>query len=89
MTARGEGGGRLGDLDRDTGPGIPADQLETDLRALPSLDGGRSRDSGGSGLGLAIARALVEAHDGTITVESEPGHGATFRIVLPGFTGTS
>jgi signal transduction histidine kinase len=37
----------------------------------------------GSGLGLAIARAMVELHGGRIWVESEPGHGATFRIALP------
>jgi two-component system OmpR family sensor kinase len=47
------------------------------------LDRGRSRDRGGSGLGLAIARAIVEAHGGSIHVESAPGQGATFRIRLP------
>lgn len=44
-----------------------------------------SRDTGGSGLGLAIARALVEAHGGRIHAESVPGHGATFRLELPGY----
>jgi two-component system OmpR family sensor kinase len=73
----------------DAGSGIPADQLETIFERFHRVDGGRTRDGGGSGLGLAIARALVEAHGGTITAESQPGHGATFQIVLPGFTATS
>jgi signal transduction histidine kinase len=89
VTARGEGGGRLAISIADAGSGIPADQLETIFERFHRVDGGRTRDRGGSGLGLAIARALVEAHGGTITAESQPGHGATFRIVLPGFTATS
>jgi two-component system OmpR family sensor kinase len=69
----------------DTGPGIPPEQLEQIFERFRRLDHGRSRDRGGSGLGLAIARAIVEAHGGTIVAESRPGEGATFRIELPGY----
>ena len=69
----------------DTGPGIPPDQLEQIFERFHRLDAGRLRDRGGSGLGLAIARAITEAHGGTISAESGPGQGATFRIVLPGY----
>jgi signal transduction histidine kinase len=69
----------------DTGPGIPADQLDRIFERFHRLDPGRSRDTGGAGLGLAIARAIVEAHGGRIYAESVPGRGATFRIDLPGY----
>jgi signal transduction histidine kinase len=69
----------------DTGPGIPADQLDRIFERFHRLDPGRSRDKGGAGLGLAIARAIVEAHGGRIYAESVPGRGATFRIDLPGY----
>ena len=69
----------------DSGPGIPPDQLEQIFERFRRLDQSRSRDRGGSGLGLAIARAIVEAHGGTIRAESTPGQGATFRIDLPGY----
>ena len=62
----------------DTGPGIPADQLDSIFDRYA-----RSADSGGSGLGLAIARSLVEAHGGSIEAENAPGHGATIRLFLP------
>jgi two-component system OmpR family sensor kinase len=45
-------------------------------------DTSRDRASGGSGLGLSIARALIEAHGGTIDVQSTPGEGTTFSILL-------
>jgi signal transduction histidine kinase len=63
---------------RDTGHGIPPDQLATVFDRYA-----KSADSGGSGLGLAIARRLVDAHGGTISVASELGVGTTFTIVLP------
>src|SRR5581483_12142597 len=69
----------------DTGPGIPADQLELIFERFHRLDQSRGRDRGGSGLGLAIARAIVEAHGGTIHAESRPGEGATFVLELPGY----
>jgi two-component system, OmpR family, sensor kinase len=69
----------------DKGPGIPPDQLEQIFARFHRLDASRSRDSGGSGLGLPIARAITEAHGGSIRAESAPGHGATFRIELPGY----
>jgi len=69
----------------DNGPGIPPDQLAQIFERFHRLDQSRSRDGGGSGLGLAIARAITEAHGGTIRAESGPGHGATFRITLPGY----
>jgi signal transduction histidine kinase len=69
----------------DTGPGIPPDQLEQVFERFRRLDGSRSRESGGSGLGLAIARAIIEAHGGTIHAESGRNRGATFHIDLPGY----
>jgi signal transduction histidine kinase len=69
----------------DSGPGIPPDQLEYIFERCRRLDGSRSRDTGGSGLGLAIARAITEAHGGSIRAESGRGQGATFRIDLPGY----
>ncbi|MGV9942279.1 ATP-binding protein [Streptomyces sp. NPDC003401] len=47
------------------------------------IDDSRTRTTGGSGLGLAIADALVPAHGGRITLDTAPGQGCAFRIVLP------
>jgi signal transduction histidine kinase len=69
----------------DDGRGIPADQLEQIFERFHRLDPGRARDSGGSGLGLPIARALVEAHGGSIRAQSSPAGGAIFVIDLPGY----
>ncbi|MEV1004724.1 ATP-binding protein [Nonomuraea sp. NPDC050202] len=44
---------------------------------------GRSRANGGAGLGLAIVAAIVQAHGGRVEVETAPGQGATFRVLLP------
>ncbi len=61
----------------DTGSGIPADKLEHIFDAYYS-----SRPQG-SGLGLPTARKIIEAHDGSLTVNSEPGKGTSFAVRLP------
>ena len=68
---------------RDTGQGIPADDLPHIFDRFYRLDRSRSRSGGGSGLGLAIAKELVEAHGGRIWVDSQVGQGSTFTFTLP------
>jgi len=68
----------------DDGPGVPLEHRAQVFNRFYRVDKARSREAGGAGLGLAITRWAVEAHGGTIAVES-PGEepGATFRVVLP------
>jgi two-component system sensor histidine kinase BaeS len=68
---------------RDTGVGIPPENLTRIFDRFWRADESRSRTTGGSGLGLAIARKLAEAHGGTIEVQSEVGAGTVFTIQLP------
>jgi signal transduction histidine kinase len=67
----------------DTGEGIPPGDLPYVFERFYRADKSRSRASGGAGLGLAIAKQLVEAHGGTIGVESTPGEGSVFWFTLP------
>jgi heavy metal sensor kinase len=73
---------------KDEGPGIAeADQPHVFDRFFRA-DRARSRNAEGVGLGLAIARWVVEAHGGSIGLESQEGHGCTFRITLPSYRST-
>jgi signal transduction histidine kinase len=67
----------------DDGPGIPAGELARVLEPYYRLEASRSRETGGIGLGLAIARAIAQAHDGTVTLTNRPHGGLRAKIVLP------
>jgi two-component system phosphate regulon sensor histidine kinase PhoR len=67
----------------DQGAGIPADKRDRIFERFYRLDTGRSREAGGTGLGLAIVKHLVQALGGRIEVESAPGQGSLFRVLLP------
>jgi two-component system phosphate regulon sensor histidine kinase PhoR len=68
---------------RDTGAGIPAEELPRLFERFYRVDKARSRELGGTGLGLAIVKHLVAAHNGTARVESRINEGSTFFFTLP------
>ena len=68
----------------DTGIGIPSTDLPRLTERFYRVDKARSRELGGTGLGLAIVKHLVQAHGGTLAIDSELGRGATVRFTLPG-----
>ncbi len=68
---------------RDTGMGIPAEHLGRVFERFYRADRARSRSMGGTGLGLAIVKHIAALHQGQISVESTPGQGSVFSLVLP------
>jgi len=67
----------------DTGAGIPAEQLPRIFEKFYQADNQGAASAKGTGLGLAIAKGIVDAHGGTISVESKPGRGTRFIILMP------
>ena len=68
---------------RDTGIGIPREELPRLFERFYRVDKARSRELGGTGLGLAIVKHLARSHGGDVAVESELGKGSTFAFTLP------
>jgi signal transduction histidine kinase len=69
---------------RDTGIGLPPDQLERVFELFTQVDSSRDRAQGGLGIGLSLVRQLVELHGGTVSASSDgPGRGACFVVALP------
>ncbi len=81
--ARADGSGARVEVE-DTGVGIVAADRERIFERFYRVDRARSRSEGGAGLGLSIVRWVVAAHGGRLDVQSEPGRGTTFAILLPG-----
>ena len=68
---------------QDNGAGIASEHMASVFDRFYRSDSSRTRKYGGAGLGLSITRSIIEAHGGTIEVESELGRGTLFRIRLP------
>ena len=68
---------------KDTGMGIPPEELPTIFERYKQASTAKRIRQKGTGLGLAICKLIVEAHGGSITVQSEPGKSTTFRFTLP------
>jgi len=69
---------------RDTGIGIPPEQIERIFRPFEQIADHLTREHEGTGLGLPIAKALIELHGGELVLSSQPGAGTTARLRLPG-----
>jgi two-component system, OmpR family, sensor kinase len=67
----------------DSGPGLPAEDAARVFERFYRADASRTRTSGGSGLGLSIVASLVQAHGGRVELDTAPGRGTVFRVLLP------
>ena len=79
--ARADGSGEIDVC--DSGIGIAREHLPRLSERFYRVDGSRSRDTGGTGLGLAIVKHVMQRHGGSLEVDSEPGVGSRFRLLLP------
>ncbi len=68
---------------RDSGIGITREHLPRLTERFYRVDGSRSRDTGGTGLGLSIVKHVMQRHGGALEIDSEPGKGSRFRLLLP------
>jgi signal transduction histidine kinase len=82
ITVREEDGTLVADV-IDTGIGISREHLPLVFDQFYRVSRGEDQKTKGTGLGLAIAKKIVEAHNGSIQVASEPGQGSTFSVRLP------
>lgn len=82
VVVRAEAGSALVEVS-DDGPGMSPEVAEHVFERFYRADASRTRASGGSGLGLSIVAALVQAHGGRVELETAPGRGARFRVLLP------
>ncbi len=78
---RADGGGEV--VVQDNGIGIPREHLPRLAERFYRVDGSRSRDTGGTGLGLSIVKHVAQRHGGSLEIESQPGQGSRFRLLLP------
>jgi two-component system OmpR family sensor kinase len=85
VECRSHDAGRLVIEVSDEGRGIRAEDLPRIFDRFTRVETDRARSNGGTGLGLSITKAIVEAHGGSIEVESEAGRGTTFRVILDAF----
>ena len=67
----------------DTGVGVAREHIPRLTERFYRVDGSRSRETGGTGLGLAIVKHVVQRHGGELVIDSEPGKGSRFKVVLP------
>jgi two-component system phosphate regulon sensor histidine kinase PhoR len=72
---------------KDNGPGIPLADQPHIFERFYRVHKDRSRDAGGTGLGLSIVKHTIQAHGGTVSLDSSPGSGSTFTIRLPSLVG--
>jgi signal transduction histidine kinase len=83
VTAKLDGSGAIVLSVSDTGIGMREADIPKAISPFAQLDDSFAKKHAGIGLGLPLAKGLVEIHDGTLTLESEPGHGTTVTVRFP------